>query len=338
MDCLKSYELLLPDRIPAVTGKEINVYFDNLIYGDSRRCDFEVSCPIGKHMNDRWTAVPQQAGDYPLQITVCNDEGESLCSAASTIHVVDRNAGAGMRRHALFIGDSTTANGVFTGELLQLFANDVMQLKLAGTHGEAPNVNEGRSGWKVADFYERADSPFRFQDRFDFASYMATHGIADLTDVIIHLGINEVYGVQEEAGMDALIAKEIPMLDEMMDSIRSYDHAIRIGVALVIPPAREQDSFGNSYGTLQSRRRYRKHLYRWNIALQQRYGGKTAESICVIPLHVNLDTLHHMPTRSEPLNSRSTVQAVRQCDDVHPSIAGYGQMADVLYYWFKSHV
>lgn len=332
---LKPYELVLPTAIPALTGEEINIYFDNLMIGDARRYEFDVISKFGVHQNDRWTAVPDSPGDHCLEIRVYNEEGDLLSSAETTIRVADSLAGAGTSRQALFIGDSTTEAGHYTGELLRLFSNDPMDLKLIGTRGTVPNVHEGRGGWKVITHFEDPRSSFRYNNVFDFSKYMDSNGFTGLTDVCIHLGINEIYHAAGEKGMEQLIAQEMPMMDAMIASIRAYHSTIRIGIMLTIPPARDQDSFGNSYGTLQNRRIYKPKLQIWNRELQSRYGHRENENIHLIPVNVNLDTVHNMPWRWELANSRSSKQVVRQCNDVHPAPEGYDQMADVLYYWFK---
>lgn len=339
METVRSFELLLPPMIPAVVGKEVNLYFDALICGEIHRVDVEISCAIGRHLQDRWTEVPEIPGQYPLHVMLVDADGTCLSAGETQVVVVDRKNGASVPgsapRKLLCIGDSTTAAGHFTAELLRLAAVDQMPLALIGTRGQYPNVHEGMGGWKVESHFLSNESAFVFDGQFNFARYMEKHGFSGLTDVMIHLGINDMFRAAGEEGAQAVIEEEMPMLDKMITGIHAYDPAIRVGILLAIPPARSQDSFGYSYGTIQSRRIYRRKLHRWNAHLLQRYGSREDEGIHIVPIHINLDTLHSMPVRGETLHARSEQQVMRQCNAVHPSPTGYAQMADLLYYWLN---
>jgi len=156
---IDSWELLLPPVIPAAVGRELPVYFDNLIAGDASRYDFDVEAPVGFHRSDGWVWVPDKAGDYPLTIEVYAEDGERLAAASTVVRVKPNEAkadeaaaahSASVQRTALFIGDSTTAAGHYTAELLRLFALDPSKrLVLLGTAvGESistPNTKKVRS-------------------------------------------------------------------------------------------------------------------------------------------------------------------------------------------------
>lgn len=329
----RPYDLLLPAVIPAVVGHEMNVYFDNLIAGEATRYDFDVHASIGRHRNDRWTCVPEQPGDYALEVEVYSEEGERLAAAKTVVRVKPADT-AGHGRRVLFVGDSTTAAGQYTAELLRLFAADSSGVTLLGTKGSGRNAHEGRGGWKVIDYYEREESPFVFAGKFDFARYMAENGYEGVDDVCIHLGINDVFHAPGDNGMEELLGRAMPMLEEMIADIRRYDERVRIGIMIVIPPSRTQDSFGKSYGAGQSRRRYKRNWFLWNRELIRRFSGRSG--IELIPLHVNLDTARNMQTETTAANARNPRPEPYQSNGVHPAVEGYRQMADVVYAWLKA--
>ncbi|GAA3409283.1 SGNH/GDSL hydrolase family protein [Paenibacillus hodogayensis] len=329
----RSFDLLLPPVIPAVVGHEINLYFDNLIGGEATRYDFDIRGSIGRHRNDRWTCVPEEAGDYPLAVEVYSEDGEKLAEAETVVRVKAAGAG-GMDRRVLFVGDSTTAAGIYTGELLRLFSADYSGVTLLGTKGSGRNAFEGRGGWRVIDYYEKEDSPFVFEGKFDFSSYMAETGYEGVDDVCIHLGINDIFHASEENGMGELLGRAMPMLENMIADIRRFNAAVRIGIMLIIPPSRTQDSFGRSYGVLQSRRRYKRKWFLWNRELLHRFSGR--DGIDIIPLHVNIDTARNMPSELTAGNARNGRMELSQSNGVHPAPEGYRQMADVLYAWLKA--
>ena len=72
--------------------------------------------------------------------------------------------------------------------------------------------------------------------------------------------------------------------------------------------------------------------------LQEQYGDREAERIFLVPVNVNLDTVHNYPTTTGPVNARSDVPASRGANGVHPAPAGYYQLADTLYYWLKARL
>ncbi|TNJ58759.1 hypothetical protein FE784_37800 [Paenibacillus hemerocallicola] len=331
---MRPYDLLLPPVISAVVGHEMNLYFDNLIAGEATRYDFDVHAGIGRHRNDRWTCVPEQPGDYPLTVEVYSEEGERLATAQTVIRVKPAESAPGEARRVLFIGDSTTAAGQYTGELLRLCATDGRGLTLVGTKGIAPNSFEGRGGWKVDDYVLKPESPFVFEDELDFVRYMSENEYAGLDDVCIHLGINDAFQETEDDGVERLLARKMPMLERMIADIWRYDANIRIGMMLVIPPSRTQDSFGKNYGAGQSRRRYKRNWFLWNRELMSRFSDRPG--IELIPLHVNLDTARNMQTEVTAANARNARPEQCQSNGVHPAVEGYRQMADVVYAWLKA--
>ena len=277
---LRSYNLLLPPFIPAVVGKEMNIYFDNLIMGDARSYEFDVVCEIGRHQNERWTVVPETSGDYLLTIYIYSVNGEKLASAESTVRVAEKAAGHGIVNKALFIGDSITAAGDMTEELLHLIEADPLKLTLVGTQGTSPNVHEGRSGWRVDSHYVGSESAFIFGGNFDFAKYINSNGISGLTHVGILLGINDVAPCLDDVSVQSIIDHEMPMLEAMIRDIQQYEAGITIGIMLIIPPSREQDGFGSYYGTKQSRRRYKRNIFLWNWELLNRFGSRETRGNC----------------------------------------------------------
>jgi hypothetical protein len=76
--------LILPDKLPAVVGHEINIYFDNVVLVQNLN-DYEivVNCAKGMQQQERWTFTPKEAdlGDIPLTLTVHDAENKPIASA-----------------------------------------------------------------------------------------------------------------------------------------------------------------------------------------------------------------------------------------------------------------
>jgi len=333
---MDQWEIVLPPEVPAVVGKEMNIYFDNLMIADADRYYVDVICDIGMQQNERWTVVPDTPGDYLLTIEIYENPVTKLTSASTIVKVSGADTGPGMPKTLLFIGDSTTAAGQYTEELLNLFSSESMEITLVGTKGELSNRHEGRSGWRIDTFYGNSESPFVFDGKFDFSRYMQCNGYPQPECVIIHLGINDVFYEVDDSGVRQVIADEMPMLEQMIASIREYRRGTKIGIMVTIPPSRFQDSFGFNYKSEQTRWRYKRNLMMWNKALVTRFVQRQDDGIHLVPVNVNLDTVHNMAAQQMAVNSRSSRQIIRQTDGVHPAAEGYYQMADVLYYWLKS--
>ena len=335
--------IILPPTIPALVGKEVNIYFDNIIMADNPSVySVEVDCAIGKQQNERWTCVPTVAGTSALTMKLFKN-GKPVGVATTSVIVKDTTVGNGINKKLICIGDSTTDVGTYTGELLNLFgASDVMDITLMGTRGTAPNSHEGRAGWKASNYVVNAsvlgvENAFWNPNTsaFDFSYYMTQQGYAGVDYVGIHLGINDVFSCANDAEMIAEIPLVLGRFDAMLNSVKSYNATIKVAFMVTIPPAKNQDAFGTNYRNGQSKWRYKRNNQMLVEALIAEYRDREAEGIYLIPLNVNLDTENNMQTETVVVNSRNTATKVRQNNGVHPANSGYYQMSDMIYYWLK---
>ncbi len=332
---VSSTEICLPSKVYAVVGKEVNIYFENVLNDKAEKYDFTVNCSIGKHMNDRWTCKPTKAGTYPLSIDVY-EQNTLICSASTNVVVSEVNSD-GSNKTFLAIGDSTTSGGIYTGEILKMAKSDKVSIALTGSKGEGSNKYEGISGWTVAYFYESSKSPFVFNGAFDFGKYLSTNKLHDPGFVLINLGINDVLGFNNDSDLNKEIPSILEKLNSMIENIKTYNTGIRIGIAVTIPPSKDQDAFGESYKCEITQWRYKRNNFIWNKALINAFQGKEAQGIDLVPINVNLDTVHNMQTTEEAINSRNPNLAEHQSNGVHPGFKGYYQIADEIYYWLRSH-
>jgi lysophospholipase L1-like esterase len=333
---MDAFEVQLPPTINAVTGKEINIYFDNLIVGHADDYLFDVICSTGIQQNERWTLNTNTAGTYPFRIDVYDKKSvQKVGTASATVVVKSSSVGSGVMKKALFIGDSTTAAGKYTNELLNLFSADPMDITLLGSQGTAPNLHEGRGGWRVQQYNTNSSSPFVFNGAFNFSQYMSSHGYTGVDYVFIHLGINDIFGATSDSGADAVVNAAVTAYNNMIANIKKSFPNVKIGMCLTIPPSKYQDAFGNNYGSGQTRWQYKRNWFRWNKAILAAFNNRTAENIYLVPLNANLDTEHNTAVSTVAVNSRNNTTIARQTDGIHPADKGYNQMADTIYYWLK---
>ncbi len=333
---MDTIEVQLPPTINAMTGKEINLYFDNLIVGNADDYLFNVICSIGIQQNERWTLNTNTAGTYPITIDVYDKKSmQKVGTASAAVVVKSSSVGTGVTKSALFVGDSTTAVGKYTNELLNLFSFDAMDITLLGSQGTAPNIHEGRPGWRVDQYNKDSSSPFVFNGAFNFSQYMSSQGYIGVDYVIFHLGINDIFNETSDSGADAVVNAAVTTYNNMITNIKTSFPNVKIGMCLTIPPSRHQDAFGNNYGSGQTKWQYKRNWFRWNKAILANFKDRTADNIYLIPLNAILDTEHNMKVSTVAANSRNNMTIARQTDGVHPADTGYNQMADALYYWLK---
>ena len=328
--------LALPKKVYGVAGKELNIYFDSTSRYDYKKKTFEVDSAYGSQQNERWTYNGALVTGN-VAITMYSPMLQYLSTASSALTMVAASAKTGQNPTCLFIGDSLMASGKITGELLNIMSADVMDVTLIGTIGTSPNLHEGISGYSINDFYTGASSPFVYSGAFNFSQYMSAHSFSSVDYVFICLGINDVFGTGFTP--DAVDAKWITMksqLDAMIANIKLFNSSVKIGLMTSPPPAYEQDGFGKNYYSGVSQRSHHRAWHQMICHVLADYDAREAESIYIVPTHVNLDTEHNMQVETVAVNSRNSATIVRQSNGVHPADCGYYQMADTVYYFIKN--
>lgn len=341
-----SETIVMPSKLYGIVGKEINVYFDNVVFGKASKYDFNVtytgSSSSVTHHNERVRIIPNQAGTFSLTIEIYKD-GIYINMAVSSVIVKAGNVGNAVTKSLIVIGDSTTDTGEVITEINTLFgAGDVMDISLLGTRGTAPNLHEGRAGWKASHYtgsasYASLTNSFWDGSAFNFPWYMTQNSYASVDYVAIAIGINDTLKEVSDAENIVLNTTTIANIQAMVDSIKAFNGgSIIVGVCLVLPPASNQDAFGANYKAGLTQWRHKRNLDMLNKEIIKTFGGLESSGIYVVPINTNLDTVNNMLTTSYSVNSRNSTQIVRQSNALHPAVTGYNQIADVYYYWIKS--
>ncbi|MCE5238650.1 hypothetical protein LLH23_09170 [bacterium] len=362
---MTNLRLLLPAEIPAVPGRETNLYFDNVILyprSDLLLCD--VDCPKGQQQVERWTWTPKaddpkDVGTFPLTLRITDLAGNPLAEGTTTIHVYPADAGAGKPVTMLMIGDSLTHANVYPAEVLALTKTEGNPaLTLVGTF--APNTatpevrHEGYGGWTARGHAtmwgpepvnaqgRRTRSPFLFEQDgkgvLNFQKYCDEQNGGKGPDIItILLGCNDNFGAKDDT-IEASIDDFLKHMDILIAEFHRVRPDTKIGVVSLMPPAGTQDAFGANYFCGQTRWQYRKNQHRVMERVVEKYGHREAENIYLVPAYVNLDAMHNYPTVEVPANARADgpgAKIFRLANGVHPAASGYRQMADSIYCWMK---
>ncbi|HND53409.1 MAG TPA: SGNH/GDSL hydrolase family protein, partial [Pirellulaceae bacterium] len=353
--------LRLPPVIQAVVGLETNLYFDNVIL-TINPANFapDVICTKGKQQVERWTFTPVDAdvGDHPLKLEFRDDENRLVARAVTTVRVVAADSKKDQELSLLLIGDSLTHASVYPQRLVELCKQPGNpKLTLVGSYGPGgmPGEvrHEGYGGWTAQRFathftgtaregdYRMRGSPFLYRTgdaapRLDFARYCADVNGGKAPDVVaVFLGPNDIFSLNDEtleAGLDNILKH----YDQLREMVQTPGSTTKFAAMLPAPPAATQDAFGANYASGQTRWQYKRNQHRMIERLLEKYGGREAERIYVVPVHLNLDAFNNYPSRLDAPNLHAETKSVRLNNGVHPSAPGYRQIGDALYAWLKT--
>jgi lysophospholipase L1-like esterase len=355
---------ILPPRLFAVPGVEMNVYFDNvLLHPNSEDLIYDVDCSFGAQHEERWTGVPADAnvGQARLTLRVLTPEMQVVEEQEAMIEIAGPAAGQGEQITVLCVGDSLTAASQYTARLVELFgadeAVDATLIGESGPGGDTGNQHEGYGGWtcerfatlwNAEDYAERggrmrrARSPFVFEidgePRLSFQRYLDANNGGEAPDFItILLGCNDTFSADEET-IEARIDTMFGHLDTLIAAFREAAPDTQIGLLTLVPPAASQDAFGRNYRCGQTRWQYRRNQHRVVERQYETYSGREDGGLFVVPAHANLDTVWGFPRVALPPNAHSEEEVSRMSNGVHPARAGYYQIGDSIYCWLKSRL
>lgn len=339
----ESPDLTLPDTIWAAPKIESNIHFRNLLTPHPENLSWDVTCKLGRQMESRWTLTPKpdDQGRFPLELVGFNSGDQKVVSGSTTLQIADGKAGAGQEIHLLTIGDSLTAGGLYTRELLKLFEGpDEPKLVLLGTRGEGNNRHEGYPGWTWRKFLEPGpadgvQSPFLIDGKWDFSEYIRhSCGNTPPEFIVIFLGTNDMFGLTD-TNRAATITKVVADAEKLVAAIRSGAEKAKIGLVFPLPPA-SQDAFGTNYACGETRRNYYRSIKHYASEMQRQFGEREKDGLYIIPAYLGFDSEQGYPTEQQPVHARSEGTTARQMNALHPAVSGYRQVADTIYSWMKN--
>lgn len=356
---VNTVKLQLPPAIYAVPGVESCIYFDNVVLTvNPDNYVFDVNCSKGRNDQKRWRYVPApgEKGVFDLELKVISDRGVEA-SGKTKVIVTPADAGKGKEIAVLVIGDSLTAAGAYPARIAALMsAGGHLRVKMLGTRGKEPGRHEGYGGWTWNSFLTRKavalkpgeevtsrklGSPFLIDGKFSLAGYLKKHHEGRVPDFItLQLGVNDVFSA-EDGKLEKRIETILGNADKLIAALRRDAPDAVIGVGLVTPGARTQDAFGNNYKCGQTRWQYKKNQHALNAAMLKKFADYPDKKVFIVPSNVNLDCENNFPVRFESVSGAGPTawgKISRQCNGVHPALAGYNQMGDTFFCWIKYHL
>ncbi|MBQ9366760.1 MAG: SGNH/GDSL hydrolase family protein, partial [Victivallales bacterium] len=362
----KNIGFMVPKKMYAVVGREINIYFRNLVNViNPDMLAFEVNTKLGRTDATRWHCIPteEEVGEHRIGVSVWNDDGK-IAEAETTLVVVPANAGEGKELVLLEIGASCMAAAGHGDALWQRFqAPGNPKLTMLGSHAPGYGAvqpggpaNEAYGGWTWTTFFEKTKtnnlandglhparptdvpSPFLFKKgdefTFDFAQYLdKVCGGRKPDAVLFELGVNGLFLLKSDEDVKRHIENRIvPYMKRMMEDIRRVVPDVKLGVQLIPTGSVSQDAFGKNYGTNQSRRRWLRNAYLLHACYEENAAELGYE---LVPAYVNFDCTVNYPQQLVPAYEGSTIQVKTVTNALHPTREGYGQWADSEYFWLK---
>ena len=233
-------DFILPSTIPTVKELETNIFWDNILLNTNIKSvpRINVANSIGGRKNvmeDRWRILlPKGTTDITQTFEVYFDNtSKQDKKVTANIKVLDKSMGSGLTKKIIFIGDSLTDNNIYEPELINMFANDVMDIELLGSRGSSPALHEGRSGWTTKHYcteesYNNRTNAFfnTATSKFDFSYYMDNQGYTDVDYVFINMGTNDLANSNSET---------LGYFKEMVQSIKNYNNNISVFIGLCLP-------------------------------------------------------------------------------------------------------
>ena len=358
----QNFSILLPDNIHGVVGIEMNVYFDNLVYGDACNYEIDVTCPKGMQLADRWTFTPTEAdvNEFMFLVTFKDFRTSIVKRSKSKIIITPKSAGAGKKISLLIIGDSLTANGVYPDHLYELCQSPTEpNLVFIGNKKSTvfpQSVRfEGYGGWTVERFAEKYyeapapgsgsnyRSPFIFKNpdgrtALDFKRYCLENNNGNEIDIVlIFLGCNDVF-LADESNIKQQIDSMLSYYEKLLTMVHQYSPKTKMGLLMPIPPAYSQDAFGYIDQCSQTRLQYKRNQSRLVQRMLRQYERRQDENIFIVETHLNIDVQRSFPEVQVPVHSNTKEMVWQQANSVHPNKTGYCQIGDTVYSWIKSVV
>lgn len=254
----------------------------------------------------------------------------------SRLTVVDKNAGNGVTRKVLVIGDSITAANVWTDKLIDLFADDVMNIEMLGTRGTSKAPNEGRGGWRAWNYAFEKDAsndglsssvtnPFfnPVSNKFDFSYYMNNQNYSSVDYVLICLGTNDVSRITHNTDDDILLAWRT-----IIDSIKNFDNNIKILIWLLPMPCGLTNE--------QPKKDIFLHMKELLINNYDNTTSRRTNKIYLVDVGCSISPTDDFNYKEELISEYGEEKWKRPTDIIHPATKGYYAIAKNIHAGIKA--
>lgn len=327
--------LFLPDTLFVAGGLEGNIYFENaLMVTNWRNYQYNITCDSGRTYSNRYAFTPNKSTNTneALTLSIYGNSGileSDQCVVSVGDSIIDDIT------KILIIGDSNTDSNNWPAKLKDTAGDSLIFVGTQDTGTDSPN--EGYSGKTYEWFCTNVSSPFINAGEIDIENYFTTNSLDDPDFIGILLGANDGVGYTLKSDVDILEIANYAK--ELVDSLLSYNATLKVGIALYMPPAYEQDAWGYNYKNNGCRWFHKQNIHRLNKKLVEYYGSDgtyNSYRVSVVPVYFNIDVFSNMVEVSENLNSRNSTTYTMQGNAIHPDNEGHWQIADAFYGWLAN--
>ena len=309
--CIQQKELILTAYTPVVEGVDMIQYPYNALMNSTE--DVFLLSENGQKTSTKQGVSLLNAGST-MTVVLQDDD----IKASTNIIKVKKDAGAGLEKTVLFLGDSLINENAYTDCVLKLFENDAMNLKLIGTRGTEENKHEGRGGWSAYDYCNETTkygftNPFLKDGKFDFSYYMKSNEYTGVDYVVVSIGVNDLNLVGHNSH-DEIIG----YFNTIFESIHQYNPDIKI----ILNTPTMLFSIETTDGAKNTRLEFAKRL-------NQEYADKKNIYLSSISMAIN-PSMNFKWIEDIDKSKPMTVS-----DTTHPNLHGYQNMATTTYAFLK---
>ena len=293
------------------------------------------SCDIGENLERKYslTATEEMIGEHELTVSIYDNALNLLAEKSCTLKVVEGTLQEGFS--LLEIGDSLSCDGMLYRRLQGLAEDKIV---FNGTRSIDGFLMEGRYAFSANDYLN--ETPYLLDEgeechpfynpgseSFDWTYYRESTGF--YPDVVqIFLGTNNIQAGESNA--DDIVA--------IVDAIRRDDVMTPIYVVNTIYQGSQNGlgSWKTVHGEYLSKG-WNKHeqdlaVFNLMVDLSEKLAGY--EDVYLVPAGISMDSEYNYESAEQAVNPYSESTEVYESDPVHPSKAGYYQIADVMFATF----
>lgn len=343
---LDEVKLFVANEYYLIPGETFQLFYRSIIQAvNPYRYYIKLTGTVGHGYNRYYEWTPESSHNnrsFALKIEVCNDLGEVLSAASTTLKV--NSVSSGTSKRILCIGDSLTSNGYWVSHGFNQYrnaggANHTFLGTITGGYQITLNY-EGRGGWQWSSYVSGYDattpSPFKALNGtgISFIDYCTKNGYTGIDELYILMTWNGIGGSFRTFGMNSepfLSAKKFidqfhldyPAARVTLLGIPQPSIASGLGAYYTI-----NSSYGDNYGQFVSALNYNRQL--------ESFSQMAAYSSFMryIDVKAQFDCEYNMPTTTKAVNTESTTTEIvgsAASMGMHPTTAGYLQIGDVFY-------
>lgn len=326
-----SAQLQLPSKIWAVTGHTLQVFFRGISYSSNpANYHYRCTCAVGKQFHRYFELTASVPGVYTLTIEQLDKDLTIMATATTQLIVTSSVQQPSSMVNAWCIGDSLTQANVWSTELNRMLTGAGGAPSAHGYSNIQFNV-EGHSGKQWNWFIYDENSPFVHSGVLSFETYRANESLAVPNAMYVLLTWNGMGAIKTNAAWVTWKSEVLIFIDKVHQEFPNCK------IKLMSPQIPSTNGgLGFDYGALGDG-----HSDLMTGIMNAKTQAKIYEEIASdddysdfvehLETATQFDSDNNMPEALKPVNTRNSKTEWVGSNGVHPSTAGYYQIADVAY-------